>query len=107
MSMPRFTADGSLYASSRTYQGAVSPVRSSAIIQPAFDFACSFFNRCDCFYAYLDCIYTCSQIDGPICDLFGNCPCPDACWTSYVNCQATSAHRLLTLPPSVVGPLGG
>jgi hypothetical protein len=35
MNMPRFTADASLYTSGRTYQGAVSPVRSGAIIQPA------------------------------------------------------------------------
>jgi hypothetical protein len=32
MSMPRFTADASFYTSSRTYQRAVSPVRSGAII---------------------------------------------------------------------------
>jgi hypothetical protein len=107
MSTPRFTADASLYTTSRTYQGAVSPVRSGAIIQPALDFACSFFNRCGCFYAYLDCIYGCSQPDGgPICDLNGDCPCLDICWTSYVNCAANSAHQLLSLPRSVVGPLG-
>jgi len=105
--MPRFTADASLYTSSRTYQSAVSPGRSGAIIQPAFDFVCSFFNRCDCFYAYLDCIHTCNQNDDPICDALGYCPwCQDPCWTSYVNCAANSAHQLLSLPRGVVGPLG-
>jgi len=38
MNMPHFTADASLYTSSRTYQGAVSPGRSGAIIQLALDF---------------------------------------------------------------------
>ena len=35
MSMPRFTADASLYTSSRTYQWAGSPTRSGGIIQSA------------------------------------------------------------------------
>ena len=100
MNMPRFTADVSLYTSSRTYQRAVSPGCSGTIIQPAFDFACSFFGRCGCFYAHLDCMYDCSELfDDPT-------PCEDLCWTSYVNCQANSAHQLLSLPRNVVGPLG-
>ena len=35
MNMPHFTADASLYTSSRTYQLARSPGRSGAMIQPA------------------------------------------------------------------------
>ena len=99
MALPGFNAEASLYTSSRTYQRAVSPVRSGAIIQPAFDFACSFFNRCGCFYTYLDRMHTCNQTDDPTL-------CQDLCWTSYVNCAANSAHQLLSLPRSVVGPLG-
>jgi hypothetical protein len=105
--MPRFTADASLYTSSRTYQGAVSPGRSGAIIQLAVDFPFfDLYNRCGCWDAYRDCLYICYQTDDPRCDALGNCPCQYDCRTSLADCYAYCNYRRLTLPPSVVRPLG-
>jgi hypothetical protein len=98
MSMPRFTADASLYTSNRTYQGAVSPVRSGAIIQLAVHFP--FFddyNRCGCNDLYRACMHTCSPLDDPV-------SCFGYCRVSAENCYAYCNYWRFTLPPSVVGP---
>jgi len=103
MNMPHFTADASLYTSSRTYQGAVSPGRSGAIIQLALDFPwLDNYNRCGCWDAYLNCTYICSYIDPRV-----GSECMDNCQDLLANCYAyCRLQRLLTLPPGVVGRLG-
>jgi hypothetical protein len=94
MSTPRFTADASLYTSSRTYQGAVSPGRSGAIIQLALD-------PCGCYGAYRGCMHACAQEIPPSGECIVHCGFRlDDC---YSYCRS---HRLLTLPPGVVGRLG-
>jgi hypothetical protein len=93
MNMPHFTADASLYTSSRTYQGAVSPGRSGAIIQLALD-------PCGCYGAYWDCLDGCAHDIPPLW-------CLDKCNFSLANCDAICRlNRLLTLPPGVIGRLG-
>jgi hypothetical protein len=102
MSTPRFTADASLYTSSRTYQGAVSPVRSGAIIQLALDFPwLDNYNRCGCWDAYLDCTYICSYTDPRV-----GSECMDNCQVSLDNCYSYCSLQRLKLPPGVVGRLG-
>ena len=108
MSTPRFTADASLYTSSRTYQGAVSPFRSGAIIQLALDFPwLNNDNRCGCLDALWHCMSICSQTDPPRCDALGSCPCQYDCRASYPNCLRHCDRWILTLPRGIVGPLGG
>ena len=101
MSMPRFTADASLCTLDRTYQGAVS-VRSGAIIQLAVHFP--FFddyNRCGCWDEYSHCTYICLSIDSRV-----DGECMRNCRTYLADCYAYCNYRRLTLPPSVVRPLG-
>jgi hypothetical protein len=101
MSMPRFTADASLCTLDRTYQGAVSHVRSGAIIRLAVHFP--FFddpNRCGCSDGLWQCLGTCLQTDRSV------DACLDICNSYLTDCYADCDHRLLTLPPSVVRPLG-
>jgi hypothetical protein len=106
MNMPHFTADASLYTSTRTYQGAVSAVRSGAIIQLAVDFPYfDFLNRCGCADAYLACGNICSQVDPRGSALDGD-NCMFHCRTSMDNCYADCDSRLLKVPLSVVSPLG-
>jgi hypothetical protein len=104
MSTPGFTAEASLHKTSQVYRGysgasalnASLPAVRGQIVNP----------RClvDCLHTYFDCYDRCVQADQTCIGL--DCKCLDDCWTSLGNCEANCTRRLLTLPPSVVRPLG-
>ena len=102
MNLPCFTAEASLYPSSRSYYWAVNPGHSGGSIRPA---AYAANNRCGCMDTYIDCSNACLRQD-PTCGIVPWCPCQQDCWTFFGDCQANCSRRLLTVPPGVVRLLG-